>query len=558
MPDSSVKQLNVLVIGTPDGLELPLDWPAAHARLEFVENSEMALRALRRMSFDLVLSKPADFATGQFLHGNHQASAILESVAHGVCVVAADGDLEWCNSRMLAHSEEVRQRVHRCCTETVEWTRTAEPHQVHARRFNLATSTNEQYEVNVTPVLDLQRRVTHAAAVVTNQSNARRLQEQIDAIDRAGCELLSIDVDQYSRMEMADRLALLEQKILRCTQELLHFDNFVVFVLDKKSKRLDPVLVWGMPEERAHTELYASSEGNGISGHVAIRGRSYICPDTENDPRYRRGIDHARSSLTVPLLLHDEVVGVANFESTRLAAFSEDDRQFAEIFARYIALSLHLLELLVCERRTITGNLIQSVMGQVTGPLNDLLTDTETLVEDYIGHDDLRQRLRGLSENAVKIREAIKALSAPQQGVLGTRVASTAQQDPLLSGKRILIADDEEIIRDTVRDVLTGFGCVVHAVDDGAAAIALIKAQPFDLVLSDIKMPSKTGYEVFAAAKEANPQTPVILATGFGYDPNHSIVRARREGLTAVLFKPFKVDQLLAEIRNALKTAAPA
>jgi DNA-binding NtrC family response regulator len=44
--------------------------------------------------------------------------------------------------------------------------------------------------------------------------------------------------------------------------------------------------------------------------------------------------------------------------------------------------------------------------------------------------------------------------------------------------------------------------------------------------------------------------------TGFGYDPNHSIVRASQEGLQAVLFKPFKVDQLLAEIRKALKAAA--
>jgi CheY-like chemotaxis protein len=77
----------------------------------------------------------------------------------------------------------------------------------------------------------------------------------------------------------------------------------------------------------------------------------------------------------------------------------------------------------------------------------------------------------------------------------------------------------------------------------------------FDLVLSDIKMPIKSGYEVFAAAKAANPDTPVILTTGFGYDPNHCIVRARREGLSAVLFKPFKVDQLLLEIRSALKGA---
>ncbi|MCH7871347.1 MAG: response regulator, partial [Planctomycetes bacterium] len=59
---------------------------------------------------------------------------------------------------------------------------------------------------------------------------------------------------------------------------------------------------------------------------------------------------------------------------------------------------------------------------------------------------------------------------------------------------------------------------------------------------------------VFDAAKEANPKTCVILTTGFGYDPNHSIVRARRDGLTAILFKPFKVDELLNEIRTALRS----
>ncbi|HWL92764.1 MAG TPA: response regulator, partial [Phycisphaerae bacterium] len=76
------------------------------------------------------------------------------------------------------------------------------------------------------------------------------------------------------------------------------------------------------------------------------------------------------------------------------------------------------------------------------------------------------------------------------------------------------------------------------------------------LVLADIKMPNKSGYEVFAAARDANPTCAVILMTGFGYDPNHSIVRARKEGLNTVLFKPFKVDQLLEEARRAFQPAA--
>jgi DNA-binding NtrC family response regulator len=44
--------------------------------------------------------------------------------------------------------------------------------------------------------------------------------------------------------------------------------------------------------------------------------------------------------------------------------------------------------------------------------------------------------------------------------------------------------------------------------------------------------------------------------TGFGYDPNHNIVRASQEGLAAVLFKPFKVDQMLQEVRKALTASA--
>jgi len=87
---------------------------------------------------------------------------------------------------------------------------------------------------------------------------------------------------------------------------------------------------------------------------------------------------------------------------------------------------------------------------------------------------------------------------------------------------------------------------------DGSEAIAMIRAQHFDLVLSDIKMPKRNGYEVFAAAREVSHTCPVILITGFGYDPNHAIVRASKEGLAGVLFKPFKVEQLLEEVRHAL------
>lgn len=556
MAESKLEQLRILVLGTAEYVDALAPWVSQHAHVERADTFEDALEALRSRAYDLVVSGAADFIPFQGVHFTRQAAAIIDSVNQGLCIVGKNGELDWANPKMLSLSEEVQSRVCKCCLETFAWAEAAAQgggSETHGRRFSFVAGGHERFEVTATPVIDLHHRVTQVAAVVWNATSAGRLQDKIDAIDQAGRELLSLDTAQFSRLDAQERLALLEQKILRCTQELLHFDNFEIRVLDKESNRLDVVLASGMPRSGANVELCACAEGNGITGYVAARGRSYICPDTTGDPRYVRGIENAQSSLTVPLWLHEKVVGVANFESTKLAAFTEDDRQFAEIFGRYVALALHLLELLASERQTTTGQLGSNVMAEITAPLNDILTDVENLVEDYIGHDDLRHRLRVLSENAVRIRDIIKDLTSARAGLVGAQTVRRTAEDPRLTGKRILVADDEEILRETVCDVLTGHGCRVSVATDGADAIELIARQAFDLVLSDIKMPHKNGYEVFAAAKEANSATPVILTTGFGYDPNHSIIRARREGLAAVLFKPFKVDQLLDEIRNAFK-----
>ena len=94
----------------------------------------------------------------------------------------------------------------------------------------------------------------------------------------------------------------------------------------------------------------------------------------------------------------------------------------------------------------------------------------------------------------------------------------------------------------------------MDAACDGLEAIEKISSRQYDLIISDIKMPGADGYEVFEAARRASTDTAVILMTAFGYDPKHSIVRANREGLNSVLFKPFKVNQLLDECRSAVSS----
>lgn len=550
------KLLEILVVGDGSAVEDAERQLEPGAHVEHAPSLDAALKTISCRRFDLLVAGAETLASLQQLSIAGPAVSVLDHLQQGIAVVRTDGVVEWANSRFQNLPAEVRGRVERFSIDSVRG-QCDPPGAISCRsnRLRVSAGPRELFELTATPIFDLHKRVSRVAVVVSEVASVDRLQEKIDAIDQAGRELLSLDSEQFSRLEVQERLALLEQKIFRCTRDLLQFDNFEIRILDPNSNRLDLVLSSGVPADSVSAEICAAAEGSGISGYVAARGRSYICADVSKDPRYLHGIDDAKSSLTVPLFLNDRVIGIANFESTRLAAFSEDDRQFAEIFGRYISLALHILKLLVCERQITTGQLGRNVMAEITAPVNDILTDIESLVEDYIGHDDLRHRLRTISENAVRIRETIKDMVQPKPGVICSRSTPNRRRDPLLEGRRILLADDEDVIRETIRDVLTGFGCEVDTASDGAAAMELIQQKTFDLVLSDIKMPLKSGYEVFAAAKAANPDTPVILTTGFGYDPNHCIVRARREGLSAVLFKPFKVDQLLLEIRSALKGA---
>ncbi len=394
--------------------------------------------------------------------------------------------------------------------------------------------------------------VTQVAAVVWDVTNSRRLQKKIDAIDLAGHELVRLDAEATAGMDAEERIALLEQKMLRYMHDLLEFDNFAVLLLDKKTNRLEMVLQHGMAEETREFDIFASPENNGVSGYVAATGRSYICHDTSRDPRYLPGLESARSSLTVPLRLHDQIIGVYNIESEQLAAFNEDDRQFAEMLARSVAIALNFLDLLITERYASTGRVADDVSGEIAGPLNDIITEASTLMEEYIGHDDLRQRLSAICDNVAEVKRTLKEVATPRGGLLGRR-SVPAEKDPHLDGRRVLVADDEETIRETVGGVLRKAGCEVETASDGGRAITMLEQRRYDLLVADIKMPVKNGYEVFAAARDKDPDIVVILMTGFGYDPNHSIVRARREGLKAVLFKPFKVDQLLSEVREALQ-----
>ncbi|MGA2230479.1 MAG: response regulator [Tepidisphaeraceae bacterium] len=547
---------------TPNGAAI--DSLRARCEVVAVDTLDKAIDLLRRENFGAIFSDAQDFLPLERALVSQQANLILNTIGEGVCIVDGEGRCTWMNKKMRAWPPPVHEKIRRSCQEAFDLfskqispqTATEAPAYSRSKRYALNIEEQQYLEMIASPVIHPGGQVVQVVAVVWDATGTRRLQQKIDAIDKAGRELVRLEADALAKLNVGQRLKLLEDKIISFTRELMHFDHFAIRLLDRKTSKLELVMTAGLPPEALSVDLFAAPEGNGISGYVASTGRSYICADVQRDPRYVQGLDNAQSSLTVPLQLHDKVIGIFNIESRQKAAFNEDDRQFAEIFGRYVAIALNVLDLMVTERVSTSHQVADDVSSEVAGPLSDIACDAAGIMDDYIGHDDLRHKLQQILDNVGLIRKSLRqVVEGTNTTVLGTQ-GMKVSDDPVLKGAEILVADDEPNIRNTISDILRKYQCVVTVCASGEEAIAQLDNRRFDLVLSDIKMPDKSGYDVFAAARKRDTTMPVILMTGFGYDPNHSIVRASQEGLQAVLFKPFKVEQLLAEVRKAILSVA--
>jgi CheY-like chemotaxis protein len=118
------------------------------------------------------------------------------------------------------------------------------------------------------------------------------------------------------------------------------------------------------------------------------------------------------------------------------------------------------------------------------------------------------------------------------------------------SGK-ILVVDDQRNMRATTAIVLRSAGHTVDEAEDGAAALQRIQQQTFDVVLTDLRMPTVDGMELLREAQRLAPETQVIVMTAYG--TIESAVDAIRQGAYDFLAKPFKEDELLLRVAKALE-----
>ncbi|MCS6975570.1 MAG: response regulator [Gemmatales bacterium] len=547
------------------GNNLPKAWSDA----EFVQADSVstALGMLQRQRFDGIYADTRGLALIEQAGFLLRADRILELLADGVVVVDPDLRIIWANPQFEkwcggpASGKLFFEALNSPEVLGPEYSpfHTALSDGPVSTCFRLSSGRHIQF--HVTPVYGPEGKLTHFIGVGRDVTDERQQQQKLDAIHQAGAELAALDPGELAKLNAEERIDLLKSNILRCAREILHYDVIELRLLDQKTGRLEPLITEGLTQEAARRVLYPLPQGNGVTGYVAATGKSYLCYDTTQDPLYLEGAAGARSSLTVPLIYHDKVIGTFNVESPKPHAFVEQDRQFLEIFCREIAYALHTLELLVAERRCSTTQSVEAISREVALPVDEILQAATGLMDRYIGHDpEMTQRLQTILSNARAIKECIQKVGESLAPAAAEESVSDAKLHRL-RGLRILVADNDEKVRKSAHQILGRWGCIVETARDGREAAVMARLGNYDLMLADIRLPDMNGYEIFCQLRQARPGVPVVLMSGFGYDASHSIVKARQEGLKIVLYKPFRVDQLLDALeRLALKNGngAPA
>lgn len=143
---------------------------------------------------------------------------------------------------------------------------------------------------------------------------------------------------------------------------------------------------------------------------------------------------------------------------------------------------------------------------------------------------------------------------APPRPVGLRALPSPSVRQPARTGQ-ILVIEDEEHLRWMLVDALVSAGHTAKAAPNGLDGLALFQQDVFDVVITDLSMPERSGLEVARAVKQLNPKVPVIMITGWG-----DVVSPERigdSGVDLMLSKPFKMDRVLGVVDQALSLREP-
>jgi len=115
---------------------------------------------------------------------------------------------------------------------------------------------------------------------------------------------------------------------------------------------------------------------------------------------------------------------------------------------------------------------------------------------------------------------------------------------------RILVVDDERVIREILAEFLALEGFSVHTVEDGEKALTELRLRPYDLLITDLKMPRLSGLQLLERVEQERLGVLTVLMTGFG--TVETAIEAMKKGAYDYLLKPFKVEEVIHVVQRAL------
>lgn len=115
---------------------------------------------------------------------------------------------------------------------------------------------------------------------------------------------------------------------------------------------------------------------------------------------------------------------------------------------------------------------------------------------------------------------------------------------------RILVVDDERVIREILAEFLSLEGYDVHSVEDGESALTELRLRPYDLLITDLKMPRLSGLQLLEKVEAERLGVLTVLMTGFG--TVETAIEAMKNGAYDYLLKPFKVEEVIHVVQRAL------
>jgi response regulator RpfG family c-di-GMP phosphodiesterase len=115
---------------------------------------------------------------------------------------------------------------------------------------------------------------------------------------------------------------------------------------------------------------------------------------------------------------------------------------------------------------------------------------------------------------------------------------------------RILVVDDERVIREILAEFLALEGFTVHTVEDGEKALTELRLRPYDLLITDLKMPRLSGLQLLEKVEQERLGVLTVLMTGFG--TVETAIEAMKKGAYDYLLKPFKVEEVIHVVERAL------